>query len=193
MKKLTQELSEALYDSGHIKKEDISVCRYGFDVFLASFLEIMSVVILSAFVGNFIDTLLYFLAFIPLRLYAGGYHADTKLRCYAVLLVNYAAFTFLLHMPERFMICFDILVPPISLAMVFFFSPVGHKNKHLNEKEKAFYRKIAIYIALIYAALTVLSGILFKTSTHPLAFVLGILSVVFSMAAGLIKNLRTKS
>ena len=57
MKKLTQELSEALYDSGHIKKEDISVCRYGFDVFLASFLEIMSVVILSAFVGNFIDTL----------------------------------------------------------------------------------------------------------------------------------------
>ena len=77
--------------------------------------------------------------------------------------------------------------------MVFFFSPVGHKNKHLNEKEKAFYRKIAIYIALIYAALTVLSGILFKTSTHPLAFALGILSVVFSMAAGLIKNLRTKS
>ncbi len=193
MKNLTQELSEALYDSGHIKKEDISVCRYGFDVFLASFLEIMSVVLFSAFAGNFIETLLYFLAFIPLRLYAGGYHADTKLRCYAVLLVNYAAFSFLLHMPERYIIYFDITAPLIALAMVFFFSPVEHKNKHLNKKEKVFYRRIAIYIALIYAALNVLSGLVFKTSVYPLAFALGILSVVFSMAAGLIKNLRTKS
>lgn len=188
MKKLTQELSEALYNSGHIKKEDIAVCRYGFDVFFASFAEIMSVVIFSAFVGNFSETLLFFLAFIPLRLYAGGYHADTKLRCYIVLLINYAAFSLLLHIPARLFIYFNTAVPLISLAAVFFFSPIEHKNKHLEEKEKAFYRKIALSVAFVDAALTVTAGCIFKTSVYPLSFALGMLSVVISMAAGLVKN-----
>lgn len=86
-------ISHTLWEQGIIQEEDIDKCQYGLDIFISSVLEVASILIIAAVVGNFFDTLIFFAAFIPLRVYAGGYHANTKLRCYLVSLSVYGIFT----------------------------------------------------------------------------------------------------
>lgn len=189
MKSLSLSLSEMLSEQGFIKKDDIEVCSYGFQVFFTSFLEIASVLLISVFLKNFIPTVLFFLAFIPLRIYSGGYHADTKLRCYIVLLVTYAIFTALmLYTPKWVFVPLETLVSAAILFLSFFFAPIENKNKKLAEKEKLFYKKVSLVVAGI-ESLIILAGIsLFPDHELFYAFTLGALSVVLSMIAALIKN-----
>ena len=105
MKSISQYISQTLGDEGIIKKDEIDVCKYGIEYFIISVLEILSVLLLSAFVGNFVCTLIYFVAFIPLRIYSGGYHADSKIGCYLILLSVYALFSVMIkYIPTNYYI-----------------------------------------------------------------------------------------
>lgn len=97
MKSISGMLTDTLWDQGIIQEEDIDKCRYGLDVFISSALEVVSILVIAAVMRNFLQTLLFFASFIPLRVYAGGYHADTKLRCYFVSLAVYDIFTIAMY------------------------------------------------------------------------------------------------
>lgn len=81
MQKLAQGTAERLAAQGIIREEDAPIYRYGLEAIYSSLLELLSILTLAALIGNFWQTVLFFAAFIPLRLYAGGYHASTRLRC----------------------------------------------------------------------------------------------------------------
>ena len=82
MDRIALSISNTLAENNIIKKEDVAIYKYGILLFLTSALEIGIILILSLFIGNFIETIIFFVAFLPIRVYAGGYHADTKLRCF---------------------------------------------------------------------------------------------------------------
>ena len=90
---LVMRTTDFLVSCGAIKQEDISIYRYGLEVLYLFMLEVLSILLLAVWIGNFFETLLYFAAFIPLRLFAGGYHANTRLGCYFVSLGVYGVFT----------------------------------------------------------------------------------------------------
>ena len=96
MDRIALSISNTLAESNIIKKEDVAIYKYGILLFLTSALEIGIILILSLFIGNFIETIIFFVAFLPIRVYAGGYHADTKLRCFFVLIGVYAIFSVVL-------------------------------------------------------------------------------------------------
>ena len=98
MSSISGMITDTLWNQGIIQEEDVNKCRYGLDIFISSVLEIVSILIIAAVIGNFFQTLLFFAAFIPLRVYAGGYHADTKLRCYFVSLAAYGVFTIAMYL-----------------------------------------------------------------------------------------------
>ena len=75
MSSISGMITDTLWNQGIIQEEDVNKCRYGLDIFISSVLEIVSILIIAAVIGNFFQTLLFFAAFIPLRVYAGGYHA----------------------------------------------------------------------------------------------------------------------
>lgn len=62
---------------GIIKDTDRDKCSYGIDIMFSSIMQLLLILIISVFIGNIVETLLFFLMFIPLRIYAGGYHADS--------------------------------------------------------------------------------------------------------------------
>ena len=80
MQRLAQGTAERLVAQGIIREEDVPIYRYGLEAMYSSLLELLSILALAALIGNFWQTVLFFAAFIPLRLYAGGYHASTRLR-----------------------------------------------------------------------------------------------------------------
>lgn len=189
MKKILDSITNTLYENEAIKKEDIDVCRYGLDVFLSSVLEVLSIFLISLFVHNFLETVLFFTAFIPLRIFAGGYHADTKLRCYFVSLGVYAVFSIITFctMPESYQVV-SLISIVISEIVVLAFAPVIHKNKSINAIEKNFYRKCSICVCFSEAIITLLLSVIFPKSSVAFSLSLGQFAVSMSVISAVLKG-----
>ena len=137
MKSISSSIADTLETQGIIQKEDVDKCRYGLDILLSSVLEIISILVISAFVGNLVQTLLFFIAFVPLRIYAGGYHANTKLKCYLVSLGVYVVFTVIvMSMPYETCLIINLLSTMFSLFVVFIAAPMVNRNKNVNNIER---------------------------------------------------------
>lgn len=178
-----------LQENHVIKDEDAACCRYGLELFLSSCGEIAAILVLSVFTRNFLQTACFFLAFVPLRIFAGGYHADTRLRCFGILVAAFAALTL--------MLCFlpAVWYTPVitgavlfTAVMVLAFAPVHHANKGYGESERRQYRRTSILICAVQSAAVIAALLLIhEASQWLLAFSMGQLAVSLSMGAANIK------
>lgn len=189
MKNIPSYISELLGSHGVINQEEIETCRYGIEIFITSVFELLSVLTISLFCRNFINTVIFFSAFIPLRIYAGGYHADTRLKCYLILLLVYATFSFLIkHITKRYILPLEFFSVLLTAFMILLFSPIINDKKNINEVETVFYKKVSVKIMII-EILIILSGMFIKSiSEYILSFSLGQLAVSLSMIAAFVKT-----
>lgn len=189
LKNITGEIANVLYSQGVIKKNDIDVCKYGLDVFVSSFLEIASILILSAVMGLVKETILLFVSFIPLRLYAGGYHANTKLKCYVISLVMYFSFYGVLKiLPDKMYSLSGIALTMLSLVTVLLKAPIIHNNKNVNSIEIHNYRKLSVVIGLIETAVVLALILIFSKPGIAFSIAYGQAAVAVSMIAAIIKS-----
>ena len=79
-----------LVHSGVIKEEDAEIYIYGINQILTSVLSVSSALIIGLIFGVFPEIAVFMAAYIPLRSFAGGYHAKTPLSCYvfSVIMLN---------------------------------------------------------------------------------------------------------
>ena len=189
MSSISGMITDTLWNQGIIQEEDVNKCRYGLDIFISSVLEIVSILIIAAVIGNFFQTLLFFAAFIPLRVYAGGYHADTKLRCYFVSLAAYGVFTIAMYLlPIKAYLTAAVLATAFTVLVVLSIAPVIHKNKSVNDIERKYYRKFSIGICSVETAIVLLSAAVFPESRFAVSLAFGQAAVAFSMIAAVIQG-----
>ncbi len=189
MQRLAQSIADILFEGNVIKEDDRDSCRYGLEVMLSSISEILCILIISIFVRNFVTTLVFFIAFIPLRIYAGGYHADTRIRCFAILVAVYAIFTACLHfVPEQVYMYIILGGTSFTMLMTLLLSPVLHSRKHLNQNEIKAFRKIAIGIGVSETIIVLIGIFTTGSNVYILSFVFGQLAVSISMVAACIKK-----
>ncbi len=189
MNTVSEKISNVLWEQGILKKDDKNICSYGLDILISSVAEVTAILIISLLVNNFRETAVFFAAFIPLRIFAGGYHAKTRMRCFFVSLAVYAVFSVVVRtIPAGKYSLLSIISAPISLAIVLAFAPVVHKNKSASENERKIYRDKSIRICLAESAVIFLAVYIFKSSRFAVSAALGQLAVTLSMLAAVIKN-----
>lgn len=193
MNKITDAISGSLLDNGFISEEDRALCKYGIEMFIICVLELGSVLLIAAVVGNFPETVIYFVGFIPIRMYAGGYHADTRLRCFIILLLSYALFSVINRnaLPAAFSVA-AAAAALLNLVNVWMWAPLPHENKRINEAEKSRYRKLSILFST--AGCIIAAVILCAKARNPYsqAYLLGLCTAYITMTAGKIKNIIRK-
>ena len=176
---LAARTADFLVTCGAIKQKDISIYRYGLEVLYLSVLEILSILLLAAWVGNFFETLLYFAAFIPLRLFAGGYHANTRLGCYFASLCVYGVFSMVVAF-ATISYLWSVLLAIIALIIICRYAPVVHKNHKISNEEftrvRTMGRKLAMMELLIIVVIGMVSIQLALVIT--LGFVFEALSII---------------
>jgi len=183
MDKVASKITEHLLLMDVIDQKDAAIYCYGLEVLLLSLLEIISILCLALLVGNFFETLFYFAAFIPLRLFAGGYHASTRLRCYLLSLFVYGIFTWLLtNFPSEHRLLFSVVVAGFSVVVIFLFAPVIHPNRYCEGSESKFLKKTSWKIVLMEMIL-ILVGCLFQLKTFVFIIASGILSETLALFA----------
>ncbi len=131
-------------ECGTIKKEDAAIYTYGYYLLIELSINLVLACIMAAIFHTYLELLIFVLAFIPLRKYSGGYHADAPGKC--VIISN----SILLF--ATLLIKSQVLVPILMYAVVleiplflYFFKmvPVPVKSKPLLEKEKKVFGNIA--------------------------------------------------
>lgn len=189
MRNIAGNIATLLTANGIIQEDDTDKCRYGLEIFISSLLELTSILFISIFMNNFLETLLFFAAFIPLRVYAGGYHADTQIKCYMVSLGVYGLFTILIRtIPISWYTIVIYISISMSLIIVLMLAPVRHSNKTLTPQKTKTYKEISVVICTIEAIIALFSSIMFEVNTWIMAFVLGLSAETLSMIAAIIKK-----
>lgn len=190
MKKLSQSIADELVNNKTIDESQRQLWQYGFQTMIMSVGEILFVILVSAIVGNFFETVLFFCGFIPLRIYAGGYHADTQLRCFLILIFTYILFSILLNIVSIHTYTLMVFALPIlfNAVIVTLKAPLAHSRKSVNNNESKMYRKIALIICYADIAITIVCSLIFRENIYVFSFLMGQFAVAVSMAAAELKN-----
>ena len=95
--------------------------------------------------GMLWQSLVFTAAYIPLRSFAGGYHAKTPNRCYVFsIFMIIAVLLVMRYVPITDHICGITLLTSYSILVLL--APVADKNKPLDSMEQQVYRKRALLI-----------------------------------------------
>lgn len=188
LESLAHRIGDDLVRSGVVKEEDAAICIYGINQILASALNVSSALIIGMIYGVLPEVAVFMTAYIPLRSFAGGYHAKTPLRCYifsVIMLIIVSIGMKYLSMAEWVY----YVVLSAAILVVIALSPVEDQNKPLDETERKVYKKRAALIAVA----ELMIGLAFKLIRLDSLFIAMTYSfavLCFMLVAGAVKNKR---
>lgn len=184
--KLSQKIGDDLVRSSVIEAEDAEIYIYGINQILVSVLNVLSALIIGLILGTFFEVMVFMAAYIPLRIFAGGYHAKTPLRCYifsVIMLIVVSIGMKYLYMADW---VYYVILAAAAL-MILVLSPVEDKNKPLEYLEYKVYKKRAIIIAAIELTVSILLKLIGFDNLF-IAAVYSFTALSFMLVAGKAKN-----
>jgi accessory gene regulator B len=121
-----------------IQGKDRELYTYGINQGFIILLNLVTSMVIGFVMGMFLETVLFLTIYIPLRKYAGGYHAETAFSCY--LLSNLMIATNLILIKVLWTYAIGVFVVSIASILILFLAPIQAKNKPLDAVEKRVYR-----------------------------------------------------
>lgn len=143
--------------------EMVDVYRYGFEITISSIVNIILVLCCGIIMGDILASVVYLFVFIFLRLFTGGYHATSYLRCNIVMVVSFLL-TYTLYRTLIWLNTDIRILEAILLANglpIIIFAPVKNPHKELTSKKAKKIRAISITIYICLSVLA-LAAILFE-------------------------------
>ena len=178
-----------LLKNGCIAKQDFEIYCFGMEVTILKLIHMVSMLIIGVCFGMVAETIAFIMAYFAIRVYAGGYHAKTRLGCYGCTL---AIITFVLAVvktcPLRTVWYECIVVLILSGIIIAVIAPEGSSNKPLDKLEKSKYRKFTLIILCALEFLAFVLVVRFKSSFGlVITIVLGIESFMLILGRALTK------
>ena len=126
--RLSKMIANFLLHKNVISETEIDIYIYGYETIILGIIDFFIVLIVGLIFNQFITMLIFFTMFISVRLYTGGYHANTVLKCKAVFISICISLVFLSEF--KFPYYLHILITSeeqmkyrrISIAMSLFWS-----------------------------------------------------------------------
>lgn len=137
---MAEKVTELMVQNEIVTGEDREIYVYGLNQGIILLVNILTSLLLGFVFNKSIEVLVFLAAYIPLRSYAGGYHAKTPFRCYLISISMILAVIFLtsINFWNELII---IAVTLISALVIAFLAPVEDVNKTLDETERKVYKK----------------------------------------------------
>lgn len=79
---ISEMMTQSLIDNKKIQSDNRELYRYGIQQGLTMIMNLATTLLIGLLCGMLWQSIVFYMAYIPLRSYAGGYHAKTPIRCY---------------------------------------------------------------------------------------------------------------
>lgn len=136
-------LVDKLYDSEEVTKKEKDLVAFGLVQGTYTALETLGIVIIGGALNLFPECIVILVTFVAIRIYAGGYHADTPLVCaLKTWFMFFCGFLVLRYVKFDMWFSFGSMV--LCAVVILLIAPIQHPNRVLDECEMVQYRKKAL-------------------------------------------------
>ncbi len=159
--------------------DNYELYEYAIYILLSSAFHIATVIVLGLVFNLLTESLVFYLSFIAIRKFAGGYHAKTPVSCY---LFSFASNIIILCLVKglgsinTLFIFISIIFELLCVVLILLISPLDTENNPLTEQEKKMYRMLTSIITIL----------IFIIST--LFIFIGYRNIVSSMICGVVMS-----
>ena len=187
MERISQKVVAYFLRNNVITEDEQDIYQYGTELVLSSILGIVLVLLAGVILHQFWFAVVHLLCMIAVRIYSGGFHADTYIVCNSSSVI-----TFLLvcgvtvWLPPKTWLWVAIAFCIVALIIAFYLSPVEHPNKPFTAKQGRKYRMISLTMMVllsISAVILTVYGIQMGVCIAATLLAISILMIV-----GIIKN-----
>lgn len=138
-----------------IEQRDVYI--YGLEVILLNGSVLFAFMLMSFLFKEWIHYLAFLVAFVPLRIFSGGYHANTSERCFLVSVLMYGVSLAAIKLIQNLSMHWSFLAAGIiSVVVILAMAPLINKNNPLSVSQKNRNRIIAYAILVLDLILFIL-------------------------------------
>ena len=187
MEHISQKVVAYFLRNNVITEDEQDIYQYGTELVLSSILGIMLVLLAGIILHQVWYAVVYLICMIGIRLYSGGFHADTYVVCnltfVGAFLLVYGVTVWL---PLTMWLWGTIIFCIVALIIAFCLSPVEHPNKPFTKKKGRKYRKISLTMMVLLS----ISAVILTTYHISIGVCIAATLLVISMLmiVGIIKN-----
>ena len=191
IKQFAGTITSFLIHENIINEDDYEIYNYGTEQILINLATLLVVSIIATITNSWVETIFFLIGMVPIRAVAGGFHANTQMRCNVLTVFVFILNISIINLLKNY-INFYLLLALLSFILfsIIKYAPVDHKNMELKEEEfisskrKSRIIGITIYCVCISLALAFNSNNLFIISTTMGALTASISLIIGSMMQG---------
>lgn len=139
-----------------IEKREIYI--YGLEVILLNGGLLITFLIISLLCGEMVNFLAYLIFFLPMRLFSGGYHAETSERCFILSTIMFGASIAASKLiPLLYIFNTGKIIGAVSVLVILVLAPLINENNPLNQTQRRRNRIILCTLLFIDLVFFILS------------------------------------
>lgn len=171
---------------------DDEIISYGLEIIITKAVFFAIIIFLGIITKCLPDVIAFIIAFTVIRQYGGGYHADTRIRCFILSVLTLFLDIVMIKLAELGFISmlFLIIITLLSVVYIWIVAPIDTKNKRLDADEIVHYGK-RVKVVILILCLIVCILLFFKINNYARAIMFGIVTEAFLMIAGAVQNYKS--
>jgi accessory gene regulator B len=145
---LAGETVEKLIELGTVKENEKELYMYGLEQGFFSIANLITTVTIGLIFSIPWETVIFMASYLPLRSFAGGYHAKTHLQCYFFSIVLTIVVVSMIRFIDWSNFAISILAI-VSGFIIYTLAPIGDSNKPLDKIEVVRYKNRTTFLLII--------------------------------------------
>ena len=193
MDKLLDKIIEKMkkYNALTDDRENEEIVRAGLEIIITKAFFVIVIVIVGLLMQCLFESIIFSISFSMLREYGGGYHAETKIKCFVLSFFTLVVALGIITLMNNFQLLMMpmLIISIISVIYILCKAPVDTANKRLDKDEIRVYGNKArvLTVILLFAVILLLH---FEINNLAFAVLTGIIIEAYLMIKGQIKNSR---
>ena len=173
--KKIEELADMIVENSNKNQVDREIIVYGLKTGIEQITSVVTTIFLGSILGLVLESLVFFISFSTIRIYAGGYHTKQPTHCYVMSCgIIMLALLIIKLAPMKYALIVCVFLIIISVIIMIKLAPIQAINKPLDKEEQYHYRrKTLLYLGI--EVILALGFYLFELYSFTLAIGLAII------------------
>nr|WP_312576344.1 accessory gene regulator B family protein [Sedimentibacter sp.] len=138
---LSQSILNSFIEQRIISEEDKNIYAYGAEIAILYSINLLAMIIISAFMNMVAECITFLIIFVPLKGYTGGYHASNSKICFVISCLTVTAVLFITKYiaanADKFIL---FLIMAVAGILIYILGPIEDKNKPITKNESIHYK-----------------------------------------------------
>lgn len=189
---LAEDITFLLIKNKIVEIEKREIYIYGLEVILLNGGLLITFLIISILCGEIVNFLAYLIFFLPMRLFSGGYHAETSERCFILSTITFGTSIAVSKLiPLLYISNTGKIIGAVSVIVILVLAPLINENNPLNQTQRRRNRIILCTLLFIDLVFYILScNYAWTIASNELIFI--VMDTVLLLAGKLKQSISTR-